>query len=425
MKQKHDKPSRRTFLKAGIGATLVAGGASLFDRKTLSAAESGGGELIRKIEQSLICNGRKTGVTWFHPRACFVPDAKGPYVLMTLQSISGSDNFGPVHWTTTKDGGVTWAKPEPIAGFERRAIEPEWEEGVCDVVPEYHPNTKTVLAVGHNVYYRNNKLARPQRSRWPMYAVQSADGRWSPGKRLQWDDPRGRCIYTCGCAQRLTLENGDVLIPLSFAAEEKQPRSVATVLCSFDGQTLTIRKVGNALSNPVQRGLLEPSLAYLDGRFYMTIRAEDDRGYVATSDDGLQWQPQKPWLWDDGEPVVLSSTQQRWLTHSDGLFLVYTRKTAANTGVMRWRAPLFVAAVDPRSLRLIRSSEKTVFPLIGDGIHDGKHIAGMGNFHTTTVSPTESWVTVGEELRNDGWKGDTLLARIQWSRPNRIGYSLP
>jgi hypothetical protein len=108
------------------------------------------------------------------------------------------------------------------------------------------------------------------------------------------------------------------------------------------------------------------------------------------------------------------------LPHSEGLFLVYTRQTEENVQVMRWRAPLFVAAVDPRTLRLIRSTERTVFPLIGDGIHNGKHVAGMGNFHTVAVNAEESWVTVGEECSNDGWNGDTLLGRVAWTRPNHV-----
>jgi len=59
-----------------------------------------------------------------------------------------------------------------------------------------------------------------------------------------------------------------------------------------------------------------------------------------------------------------------------------------------------------------------VLPLIGDGVNDADHVARMGNFHVTTVSPSESWVTVGETLPNDGWRGNTLLARIAWAAPS-------
>ena len=134
----------------------------------------------------------------------------------------------------------------------------------------------------------------------------------------------------------------------------------------------------------------------------MTIRAEDGRGYLSTSSDGLNWQEKKPWSWDNGEYLTMSTTQQRWLTHSDGLFLVYTRKSENNRNVMRWRAPLFVAQVDTRRLCVIRSSEQVVLPLVGDGINDAKHVARMGNFHVVNVSERESWVTVGEWMPRSG-----------------------
>ncbi len=406
--------SRRDFLKAGLEVTVGIGCASLCPSEAL--AESAGDDLIRRIERTVIFGGRKTGATWFHPRVCMAPEADGNLALMTLQTIGGPDFYGPVHWTVSKDMGATWSRPEPIPGLGRRALGDGWKEGVCDVVPEYHPQTRTVLAVGCNVYYRDGALAQPQRSRWPIYAVRSADGKWSPPRKLEWDDPRGKFIYSCGCSQRVTLPDGDVLIPLNFKPKDDRPHyAVNSALCSFDGRTLAIRKVGNDLSHPVRSGLLEPSMVCFRDRYYMTIRAEDNRGYVTVSDDGLQWRPQRPWTWDDGAPLVTSTTQQHWLPHSERLFLVYTRKDAVNVNVFRWRAPLFMAEVDRRTLRLIRASERIVLPLLGDGVRDAKHVAWMGNFHTVAAGPDESWVTVGEARPHDGWVvGDTLLARIHW-----------
>jgi len=115
----------------------------------------------------------------------------------------------------------------------------------------------------------------------------------------------------------------------------------------------------------------------------------------------------------------MSTTQQRWLPHSDALYLVYTRKANENVNVFRWRAPLYLARVDTGRLCLIRSTERIVLPLIGDGVDDARHVARMGNFHTVAATTGESWVTVGECLPDDGWRGDVLMARIHWSRPNR------
>ena len=51
-------------------------------------------------------------------------------------------------------------------------------------------------------------------------------------------------------------------------------------------------------------------------------------------------------------------------------------------------------------------------------MNNAKHVARMGNFHTTNVTPNQSWVTVGETLPEDGWKGDTLLGKIEWREKN-------
>jgi acetyl esterase/lipase len=78
--------------------------------------------------------------------------------------------------------------------------------------------------------------------------------------------------------------------------------------------------------------------------------------------------------------------------------------------VVRWRSPLWMAQVDPATLRLRRDTERVVLPLVGDGVNDPKRVAIMGNFHTTSVTPDESWVTVGEWQPMNGIKGDLLLA---------------
>lgn len=406
---------RRDALKALSAATVAAGLPTFVG----AAAKS---PLISRISRSAIIEGRNADHdwAWFHPRGCTIPTPGGPLVLITLQTIGGSDYFEHVHWMSSPDLGKTWTEPAPIPGMGRRPLDGATEVGVCDVVPEYHPKTDTVLAMGHNVYYRDGRLAQPQGPRWPVYAVRDRDGNWSGQRKFVWNDPRGSQIYTCGCGQRVVLEDGDILVALTFGPVGRKDRMVTSVRCEFDGETVASKTTGNTLENKAGRGLLEPSLTRLDGRFYMTIRAEDNRGYITVSDDGLNWEPARPWGWDDGEPLTMSTTQQHWLTHSDGLFLVYTRKAEDNTSVMRWRAPLFVAEVDRNSLRLRRETEQVVLPLVGDGVNDADNVARMGNFHVTNVTPNESWVTVGECLPANRWRGDLLLGRIHWAEPNRL-----
>jgi hypothetical protein len=333
---------------------------------------------------------------------------------MTMQSISGSDYFGHVHWTRTDDNGQTWTDPERIAALGRHDVGGGYSEGVCDVVPQFHSKTGVVLAIGHNVYYSKGRLARPQRERFPVFVVGNGKGRWSKRKQLQWDHAGADRIYTCGCAERLILDNGDILIPISFGGKSHEDRAVTSMRCSFDGEDLRVLEIGNKLRLPVRRGLLEPSLTLFDGSFHMTIRAEDGRGYSSTSRDGLTWSPIRPWRFDDGEMLVMSTTQQHWLATDAGLFLVYTRKDATNGKVMRYRAPIYIAAVDPTSMSLIRSTERVVFALQGDPEDAPKDVARMGNFHTLPITKDESWVTVGESRPTDRWQGDLLLARVRW-----------
>lgn len=410
--------SRRQFLAATATGTSIALGARL---PAVAAALDTG--LIASIETTTLRRNRdgSEGTTWFHPRACMIPLNTGaPLAFMTLQPIYGSDHFGPVHESSSTDNGRTWSEPRPVSPLGRIPVPDHegLEAGVCDVVPEYHPKTRTTLAMGHVVFYRGPKFSRvDQLARYPVYAVRREDGSWSERKILEWNDPRGTFIYTNNCGQRVTLPDGDIIMSFTFGSGE-MARMVAGVRCGFDGETLKIKEVGPALVNNKGRGLLEPSVTEFKGRFYLTIRAEDERGYVSVSEDGLNYPPQKPWAWDDDEPLTLSTTQQHWLTHSDGLFLVYTRMDKSNTGVIRWRSPLWLAQVDPEKLCLIRSSERIVFPLVGDGVNRPDEVPLMGNFHTTAVSRDESWVTEGEWIPKQGARGNLLMAKIRWTKPN-------
>ncbi len=282
------------------------------------------------------------------------PDGK-PVALMNLQEIGGSDYFGQVHWSISDDFGKSWSDPVPIEALGRDAIPglpDDLKAAVCDVTPQYHAKTGTVISLGHVVFYKGDYFARKEQlPRYPVYVTRDKRGTWSGRKILRWDDPRGGHIYTNNCGQRVVLPNGDIQMSFTFGPEETN-RMVAGVRAKYDGELLQFDEVGEPLQNRVGRGLLEPSVTQYDGKFWMTIRAEDDRGYVSVSGDGLDWEEKLAWRWDDGTPLTMSTTQQHWLTHSDGLFLVYTRQDTSNQNVIRWRSPLWVARVDHRKTLL-------------------------------------------------------------------------
>jgi hypothetical protein len=161
------------------------------------------------------------------------------------------------------------------------------------------------------------------------------------------------------------------------------------------------------------RGLCEPSVVPFRGKYYLTLR-NDQCGYATVSDDGLDYAPIETWCFDDGAELGSYNTQQHWLAHRDGLFLVYTRRGADNDHIVRHRAPLFMAAVDTENLRVLRATEKVVVPERG---------AEMGNFGAVAINENESWVTVSEGMfmkdsKERGAEGATFVARILWTTPN-------
>ena len=376
------------------------------------------------IERKTIWRGR-TGndKTYFHPRVTAFEDNQGKRLLMTLQEISGSDYYHHVQQSYSSDGGESWSESGNIPDMGRKDIGNGIEEGVCDVVPDYHQKTEKVLAIGHNVYYKNGMLYdthgdfRPEEKseslqRRSVYCVREKDGSWSRRKKIMLDEFEKTSSLVCGCSQKVFLPDGKIIIPFCVGYQNRKDRVVCSILCEFDGFDIKALRRGDILENPAGRGLLEPSVILYNKRFYLTLRAEDDHGYVSVSDDGLSWEPIKPWAWDNGQMLTMSSTQQHWLAHKGKLYLVYTRKTEKNCNVMRWRSPLFISEVDPNSLCLIKDSEKDVFPLVGDGVNDPESVPMMGNFQAVSISESESIITDGDCLPYKGYKGDTLLAKI-------------
>jgi hypothetical protein len=359
---------------------------------------------------------------YFHPRV--TTTEKSGYLIMTLQEISGSDNFGVVQISYSYDNGNSWSKPEIIPALDRVPLEHDIYEGVCDVVPDYHAQTNTVLAIGHNVYYRDDKLYDsladfgqengPRLQRYIAYTTMASDGTWNPQrKRLFFEDFNDCSMFSCGCSQKVILPNGQLIIPVTFGFFGRKDRMVSSLKCSYDGSDITVTARGNTLELPEGRGLLEPSITLFNNTYYMTIRAEDDHGYLSTSSDGLSWAPIRQWQWDNGNEINMSTTQQHWLILQNKLYLVYTRKAEHNSDVIRWRSPLFIAQVDTKKQCLMKDTEQTLLPIVGDALNNPKEVPLMGNFHPRALNNETAIVTVGEMIPSLGFKGDTLLARIQ------------
>ncbi len=369
---------------------------------------------------------------WCHPRAGIVPDASQsglPRVVMTMNTldVSGFDIFSDMQQMRTDDLGRTWSAPHPIANLTPRQgfiDETEYQLAVSDFWPGWHAASNTLLGTGHTVAYNADRKVAQGSPRHTVYSTYSPiEDAWSTWQSLQMPDQDRFRNCGAGCTQRVDEADGSILLPMYFVPPNQSSR-VAVVRAAFDGTKLTYREHGNELAiDDATRGLSEPSLTKFRGEYFLTVR-HDQRAFVSRSRDGLQFGPLDVWKFDDGAELGSYNTQQHWVTHSDGLFLVYTRRGANNDHVFRHRAPLFMAQVDPDRLCVIRESEQILVPERG---------ARLGNFGVTRVSENETWVTVAEWMQtwspnyilpvdNEyGSDGSVFVARLHWARPNQIG----
>lgn len=401
-------------------------------------------EHIARIENEIILHGRKNNQAWFEPRIDVMPTREAnsaPEIFVVATLLTGTD-IGPQLFIRTADLGKTWTPP---------VLSQQWHKiPMADDVfeepwfgPLYHNKTGKLVAIGgthcvadagSDVVYQCKK---EQHVRVPGFYSSIAYSAWNPRtqdfepwKRLKTPDDSRLGIYYAG--QKHECDDGSVLMPGYYYSGPARIGNGAysniTVLrCKYDGLNLEYLEHGSIHAVQEARGLAEPSLVYFRKRYLMTIR-HDFRGYVTTSEDGLNFKELATWKFDDGLDLGNYNTQQHWLKHKDRLYLVYNRRSELNHGVVRSRAPLYMAEVDPDKLCIIRNTERIVFPEKG---------ARMGCFCIADASPAESWVITGEWLQgtfdhSDNKKGkrfwtdcasfnyiqfigDLLLARVYWN----------
>jgi hypothetical protein len=383
--------------------------------------------LAYRAELTTASTGFDGKMCWIHARAGAIPPrARGnpsetPIVVMTLQKLQldRSDVFYGLCDLRTDDLGKTWVGPTEHATLLRRKPREGVEVVPCDFWPAWHAQTGKLLGTGATFWYdslRNNHVPDPP-SETPYSVYDPVKRSWSEWKTLKMPDEPKFKFSRAGCTQRFDLPNGDILLPLYFwQPGAKTEKNISTICrCRFDGETLSYVEHGNEMTLDFGRGLAEPSMVQFGGRFFLTLR-NDQRGYVTTSQDGMHFEPIRPWKFDDDAELGSYNTQQHWVVHSEGLYLVYTRRGADNDHVFRHRAPLFMARVDPERLTVLRSTERVLVPQRG---------AALGNFGVTIVSPDETWVVVTEVMHpatavKHGSDNSVYVVKLHWNQANAL-----
>ncbi len=357
---------------------------------------------------------------WFHPRAAAIParDGGGPSVVMTIQKhLNISDYYSGLHVMTRSSPTAAWTGPTLPPELDWRQQPDGITISVADVTPGWHAPTGKLIAIGCQVRYspKGKQLDDVKRAHQTVYAVfDPKTGTWTPWQVLELPQDDEFNFARNACSQWLVKPDGTLLVPLYIGRSAKERYSTTVAECRFDGAELTFVRHGSVLRLDVARGLYEPSLIAFQDRYFLTLR-NDVGGYVSVGGDGLQFAESKPWLFDDGTELGSYNTQQHWLAHSDGLFLVYTRRGANNDHIVRHRAPLFMAQVNPATLQIMRATEKIVVPERG---------AELGNFGACAISESESWITVSEGMfmkdsKQRGAEGATFVSRVLWEKPNK------
>lgn len=344
---------------------------------------------------------------WFHPRVALANDDQ---IVMTVQKHLGrSDHYSGLSTMQTNDFGKSWDGPKQQDALDWVSETGGVNVAVADVTPGFHKPTGQVIAIGAQVRYSTTgaQLDDRKRSNQTAYSVRDQDGTWSVWKRLEMPEDNQFDFARSACAQWIVEDDGTLLLPFYIGTGTEAPFASTIVHCSFDGENIRYIRHGEVIRHDVKRGLYEPSIVKYHGRYYLTLR-NDLHAYVTVSDDGLNFRPIKAWTFDDGQDLGSYNTQAHWMVVNDGLFLTYTRRGAKNDHVMRHRAPLFAAQVDPDRLHVIRSTEKVLVPQRG---------ATLGNFGVATISNDQSWVTVGEgnvnaDAEKRGADGSLFLARV-------------
>jgi hypothetical protein len=315
------------------------------------------------------------------------------------------------------DLGRSWDGPIsiPELGWVK---EPDGStRAVADVTPGWHAPTRRLVAIGVQVWYDDRGNERNGASPTAYAVFNPNTGKWSTWQTLEMPGNGKFTIARNGCGQWIVEPDGTLLVPIYFAAAAGGPTAATVVRCKFDGEKLTYVEHGDELklTTDVGRGLAEPSIIRFGERYFLTVRS-DARGYVTSGADGLHFdQPLRPWAFDDGSELGSYNTQQHWLANDRGLFLAYTRRGLGNDHVMRHRAPLLMAQVDPLTHRVLRPTERVLIPERG---------VPLGNFGAASITRDESWVTDAEyimDTRRDprGADGSVFAARVRWGKPLR------
>ncbi|MCS7468619.1 exo-alpha-sialidase [Stieleria sp. ICT_E10.1] len=350
------------------------------------------------IQRSVIAEG-DSDRDWTQARTAIVPLENRSFVFTTMSRTEkvGAHGYHDVFAVFGDRDADKWTQPIAIESLRRARQDDGYEVVAGDLCPIWHLPTEKVLITGKTFNFADGTKENILREQVAYCVFDPASRDFGPlhTMKLPQQDHAGHPIIApnAGCHQQVILDDGIVLLPIRYQRSKTKRIYVSIVArCRFDGKTLEYLDHGTEHSIPFGRGLYEPSVSVHDGAYFLTLRANDG-AWVARSSDGTNYSDHVAWKFDNGQPLGSYNTQQHWVTLGNRLYLVYTRRGANNDHIMRHRAPLFLAEVDPQRLVVLKHTEQVIVP---------EDNATLGNSGVCRISDRESWITVAEGRVTDG-----------------------
>ena len=325
------------------------------------------------------------------PLAFRTPDGR-LHIAYTILLLSGSDVFRDRYVISSSDGGKTFSPPQLFNGRPESC-----ENGVHRVYALnafYHEKSGTNFAIGRMTSYADEHapILTGRDMMRALCGTFDAETMRFPSCEVLIP-PGTEEMDNLTFMEPLEEEDGTVLIPAYGRPGKRKQHEV--LVCRFaveDGKLRFLERSPSVARPDLNRGLCEPRLTKLGGVYYLTLRS-DEIGWLSKSEDGMHFTAPTEWRWDDGALLTSRNTQQAWLRHPDGLFLVYTRETPHNRHIFRRRAPLFMAQFDEERDCLVKDTEVVAVPEMG---------ARLGNFSVTGIGDHEAWICVCEWMQTTG-----------------------
>jgi hypothetical protein len=317
------------------------------------------------------------------------------------------------------DNGRTWTAftptPDPRAGLPanyRRGAYSGWVDPVNGLL------LQTLLSldvetdpkvdeppVGLTHYYLRYRVSADKGATYlfdePM--VQTGMTPEHPFPRV-WTGKNGYCLGDAGC-RPIRTRAGNILIPaidFLLGADGKLDSpgggftySDAMVIIGKWREDKRIEWFAVAFveGDPARstRGMDEPSLVEMpDGRILMVMRGSNGgskdpeykipsyRWYAVSGDGGFTWTKPEPWTYDTGEAFFSPASMCELFTHSNGRVYWLGNISASQGQGNNPRYPFWIAEVEPRTLRLVKSTLTmldTLQPDDAEGVNLSHHLA--------------------------------------------------